>query len=182
MQSEAEVIEENAKLTQMVEKLSELRQKKLIGISKAEKQLAILKQQHTELEAQLRESARPASPKREAAGRQGQETRNHSINAIEYDLSYINPQVSQNDNIVYDYSKITHKDYRQLDISENNIATESKDEYYDYNGYLRKFQKKKELLRHKDRTQKGQTKKSDEESRTVISDIKNHALYRKRNR
>lgn len=180
MQNDTQIIEENAKLAQIIERLSAIKDHKLKAIKKAEIQLAILKQQHSELKNQVSKSQQPIQMYKSPKDSPIQEKRNQSLNAIEYDISCLNPQISHNDNILYDYSKITYNGFRQSDKSELHHDSDSRDEYYDYNGYLRKFLKKKEYVKLRDPQSKNQTKKGDPDTRTVISDIKNIALHKGR--
>lgn len=179
MQSDVDMIEENTKLSQIIEKLTALKNKKLKTIKKSEAQLTILKQQHKDLENQLIHNNKSKPAEKSTANSILRENRNQSMNAIEYDVSYLNPQISHNDNILYDYSKITYNAPKVSGIIDNHAEADSKEDYYDYNGYLRKFYKKKEYVKHKDNN-KTQPKKNGQETRTVISNIKNNVQVRVR--
>ena len=175
MQTEAQIIEENIRLTEIIKKLSLAKAARLKEIEKAEVQLSTLKQQHKELESQLSQSQQPKTVEKSFLDSPRKDHRNQSMNAVEYDVSYINPHVSQNDNIVYDYSKIIYNNPKTDEQSHSDVEMDSKEDHYEYNGYLRKFYKKKEFIKQKDGQSKTNSRKAEPDTRTVISDIKGYA-------
>ena len=162
-----ELEKENKKLREILAKFIQAKEKRIEAINKSERQLKNLKEQHSNLLEQLRLNNQLyfETEKEDRVNR----IDDPGERFVEYDVSGIQQQSSENENIIYDYSKITN--ITRINDKSGYMSPQEKAELQ--HGYMKKFLKKQKLKTKDPQQNRNSRTREELYHNTAISDIKN---------